>query len=87
MTCTGTMVFIGFDFKRVSDGYLSCVFVDVGCYVSFADFGLCDAFLVAAMTLRVLELTLARPSLTMQTASRLYPMFCSCRVYIGGLGF
>ncbi len=23
-------------------------FVDVGCYVSFADFGLCDAFLVAS---------------------------------------
>jgi len=26
---------------------LNCVFVDVGCYVSFADLGLCDAFLVA----------------------------------------
>ena len=26
---------------------MNCVFGDVGCYVSFADLGLCDAFLVA----------------------------------------
>jgi hypothetical protein len=36
---------------------------------------------------RVLELTLARPSLTMQTVSRLYPMLGLASVYIGGLGF
>ena len=40
--------FRGCDFKRGSDGYLSGVFVDAGCYVSFADFGLRNPFLVAS---------------------------------------
>lgn len=48
MTWTGTTPLSNVSILRGGDWDSSGVFVDVNCDVSFADLGLCDAFLVAS---------------------------------------